>query len=119
MALAGFEHSELNGVGGSGVNHYAIVLDFDGMMAGIGRLYSEGIFGSPLQRFSMQLEARRREALSCCGARVQKRGLCCCAAITRLLLSAGQQQQNALKGCVSVCVCGSASVHMHSFKSRD
>ena len=48
MSLAGFEHGELSGVGGSGVDHYAIVLDFEGMMARIRRLYGEGTSGSPL-----------------------------------------------------------------------
>ena len=74
MSLAGFEHGELSGVGGSGVDHYAIFLDFDGMMARIRRLCSEGTSVSSLQKIWAALDGEERGRLPAVARRVGRSG---------------------------------------------
>jgi len=74
MSLAGFEHGELSGIGGSGVDHYAIFLDFDGMMAGIRRLCSEGTSVSSLQKIWAELDGERKQSPQAVARRVGRSG---------------------------------------------
>lgn len=56
------------------MDHYAIFLDFDGMMAGIWRLCSEGTSGSPLQKIWAGLDSEERGRLPAVARRVGRSG---------------------------------------------
>ena len=59
---------------GVGVDHYAIFLDFDGMVAGIRGLCSEGISGSCLQKVWAALDGEAEGRLLAVARRVGRSG---------------------------------------------